>query len=234
MPASPKTVAERLADIRSRIESACERSDRHPSDVRLVAVTKYAPLELVHAVVDLGVCDLGESRPQQLLERADLLHEQRPEALSWHQIGHLQRNKVRKVLPAVTLTHSVDTLKLAEAIDRIAGEDGLTPRILLEVNIAGDEAKDGFAPQTLREQWSRLTALPRLEIAGLMTMAPHSADPEAARPVFAGLRELRDELRGLSEDGPTLKTLSMGMSGDFEIAIEEGATIIRPGSGLFG
>jgi len=220
--------------VRTRIDAACIRAGRDPAEVTLVAVTKYAPVEAVRGIVELGVVDLGESRPQQLLERAEMF-DSRTDALPvrWHQIGQLQRNKVRKVLPRVELIHSVASLKLAQAIDRIADEEGLQPRVLIEVNISGEESKEGFAPDELRELWPVLASLGHVRIDGLMTMAPYSSDPEAGRPVFAELRRLREELGGRAETRGSLPQLSMGMSGDFEVAIEEGATIIRPGSVLF-
>ena len=222
-------LADNLAALRRRIAAACDRAGRDPASVRLVAVTKYAPIEAVRELLALGHRDLGENRPQQLLERAALLEESRP---TWHLIGPLQRNKARKVLPVATLTHSADSLRLLEALDRLADELSVRPRLLLEVNVSGEESKHGFTPDELRACWPRAAAFTRLDIAGLMTMAPYAEDPEAARPVFRALRRLRDELAAV---GPLpLPELSMGMSGDFEPAIEEGATLIRIGSSLFG
>ena len=214
-----------LAAINSRIQAACERCNRSAADVQLIAVTKYAPLEAVAALVQLGVFALGESRPQQLLTRAEQL-----EHVHWHLIGHLQRNKVRPILPHVELIHSVDSFRLAERISAIAVELGLKTRMLLEVNISGEAAKGGFEPDELRSSWQELQQLPSIQIDGLMTMAPLSDDPEEARPTFQGLRLLRNELQ--TNEYP-LPHLSMGMSGDFEIAIDEGATLIRLGSVLF-
>ena len=215
--------------MRRRIEAACARSGRDPAAVRLVAVTKYAPMEAVRELVALGHRDLGENRPQQLLERAGLLN---GAEVTWHLIGHLQRNKARKVLPVASLIHSVDSVRLMEAIDRLAVELSLRPRVLLEVNVSGEGSKDGFEPGVLREAWGEITRMEHVELAGLMTMAPYSDDPETARPVFQSLRELRDELTATG--ALPLPELSMGMSGDFEVAIEEGATIVRMGSLLFG
>src|SRR5690606_23309001 len=172
---------------------------------------------------------LGESRPQQLIERAAAL----PAGIEWHLIGHLQRNKVRAVLPHAALIHSVDSLRLAERISDIAGQLSLTPRVLLEVNVSGEASKDGFDAGQLQSDWPTLRALPNLQIAGLMTMAPVSDDPQDARPTFQGLRNLRDTLLSDAVDDPALSELSMGMSGDFEIAVEEGATLVRIGSALF-
>lgn len=220
-------IADNLAAIHSRIARAAQRSGRAADDVRLIAVTKYARLEWVRALIDAGQVLLGESRPQQLIERAAAL----PAGIEWHLIGHLQRNKVRALLPHAAVIHSVDSLRLAERISDIAGQLSLAPRVLLEVNVSGEASKDGFVPGVLQQQWPALRALPHVQIDGLMTMAPASDDPETARPTFRGLRDLRDALRS---GGPAvLPELSMGMSADFEIAIEEGATLVRVGSALF-
>ncbi len=229
MSLSQSRVAENLQQVHERIESACARSGRSVDSVNLVAVTKYAELEWVRDLLSLGIEDLGESRPQQLVERAGLI--QQP--LRWHMIGHLQRNKARKVLPLVSLIHAVDTLKLLTTLDRLAEELQLQPRVLLEVNVSGETAKHGFAPDELASGWPSVLACNYVQVEGLMTMAPLSADVETARPVFRGLRELRDRLVESSPANMRLPELSMGMSNDFEIGIEEGATQIRIGSSLF-
>jgi hypothetical protein len=179
--------------------------------------------------LQLGALDLGESRPQQLIERAPLLGE----SVRWHLVGQLQRNKVRRVLPYIALLHSVDSLRLAESVDRIASELDLRPRVLLEVNVSGESAKGGFAIDELQSVWSRLVEYRNLQLDGLMTMAPLTEDAEQARPIFRKLREVRDQLVERSDPPVALPQLSMGMSGDFEIAIEEGATLVRIGSALF-
>ncbi|QDT29429.1 YggS family pyridoxal phosphate-dependent enzyme [Gimesia panareensis] len=215
--------------IQSRIKAACLRAGRSPESVRLVAVTKYAQLEWVQALVDLGCRDLGESRTPQLEERAALLS---PE-IRWHFIGPLQRNKVRRTIQCCNLIHSVDSLKLLNTIDRIAGESELEPEILIEVNLSGEATKKGFSSSDLSSAWGDLCQVSHVKIVGLMTMAPHVQDPELARPVFQELRALRDELQQRSPERVSLHELSMGMSGDFEIGIEEGATLVRVGSALF-
>ena len=176
----------------------------------------------------MGARDLAESRPQRLCERAALVDS----SVHWHLIGQLQRNKVRKVLPVAAWIHSVDSLPLLRRIDEIAGELGARPRLLLEVNVSGEVAKGGFPASELSEAWPIVTAFKNVEVAGLMTMAPLFDSPEAARPVFAGLRLLRDQLKNL-DPAIKLPELSMGMSGDFEVAAEEGATMVRVGSSLF-
>jgi hypothetical protein len=222
-------VAENCRRVRARIESACVRSGRSADAVRLVAVTKYADLEWIRALVHLGVVDLGESRPQQLVERVPLL----PDHVRWHLIGHLQRNKVRAVLPLTALIHSVDSFRLLARIDSLAEELQLSPRVLLEVSVSGEASKNGFAPDELVAGWEAVRHLQHVRVDGLMTMAPATEDAEQARPFFRALRQLRDQLADISPPEITLTELSMGMSGDFEVAIEEGATILRVGSSLF-
>lgn len=226
MTAIASKIAENLQAIRQRVAAACARCGRSASEVRLVAVTKYAEPAWVRALLDLGIQDLGESRPQQLVQRTAEFSE----PIRWHLIGHLQRNKVRPVLPLVAMIHSVDSFRLLKRIEVLAEELQLRPRVLLEVNISGEAAKQGFAPEELYSGWSAVRECRQVRVEGLMTMAPHSEKPEAARPVFRGLRELRDRL---ADDERPLAELSMGMSGDFETAVEEGATLVRIGSGLF-
>ena len=222
-------IGENLKRIRERIEAAAGRSGRCGEDVSLVAVTKYAENDWVQALFDLGHRALGESRPQQLARRAGEFSGE----IEWHLIGHLQRNKVDLVLPVTSQIHSVDSLRLARKISDSATKSGTTQAVLLEVNVSGEEAKDGLAPLTLREQWSEFRGLPSIQIDGLMTMAPRSDGSESTRSVFRGLRELRDELAEASGGECPLPELSMGMSGDFEVAIEEGATLVRIGSSLY-
>ncbi|MFM8684272.1 MAG: YggS family pyridoxal phosphate-dependent enzyme [Chthoniobacterales bacterium] len=221
-------IAANLGTIREQIAAAAEKSGRHPSDIRLVAVSKTHPGEAVAAAVAAGQRVFGESRVQEAREKIPAC----PPGLDWHFIGHLQKNKVRQALPLFSFFHSIDSPALAQEIDRIAGETGKPVEGLLEVNISGEETKHGFTPDELRKEFAALAKLPHLRIRGLMTMAPYSDNPEDARPVFRALRELRDELQ--SSHNHSLPELSMGMSGDFEPAIEEGATLVRVGSSIFG
>jgi PLP dependent protein len=227
-------IAANYAGVVERIATACRCVGRAPSEVRLVAVTKSAQVAWIEALVALGARDLAESRPQKLCERAALIeppvHGHLP--VHWHLIGQLQRNKVRKVLPVAGWIHSVDSLPLLRRIDEVAGELAVRPRLLLEVNVSGEAAKSGFQPHELAEAWPLVAAVSNVEVAGLMTMAPLFDSPEAARPVFAGLRAFRDQLK-MRDPACELPELSMGMSGDFEAAIEEGATMVRVGSRLF-
>ena len=223
-------IAENVAEIRGRIADAAARSGRPAEAVTLVAVTKYVGLDLIRAVAAAGCEDLGESRPQQLCQRAAEIS---GPAIRWHMIGHLQRNKVRRTLPLVCLVHSVDSLGLVEAVDRVAGELSLRVPVLLEVNLAGEASKDGLDPAGVEPLLAELPKYSHVEVRGLMCMAALDGGPETARGSFAALREFRDRLRGQVPEGVCLDELSMGMSGDYEVAVEEGATIVRVGSALF-
>jgi pyridoxal phosphate enzyme (YggS family) len=214
--------------VLAEIAAACQRAGRAVDSVRLIAVTKYAQLEWVRGLVELGQTELGENRPQQLIERSGQVGRAR-----WHLIGHLQRNKVRAVLPHAACIHSIDSLKLLARIGEIAGELALQPRVLIEVNVSGEQSKDGFDPAVLRREWPEILAVSNVAVSGLMTMAPLADDAELARPCFRMLRELRDELQAIAGDRCRLDELSMGMSGDFAVAIEEGTTMVRVGTRLF-
>ncbi len=221
-----------LAAVNEGIAKACARAGRTRDSVHLIAVTKYAQWPWVETLLNLGQRELGESRPQQLLARSELLDRKFPDA-AWHLIGHLQRNKVRPLLSRVAKFHSVDSFKLLERMDLLAEELNLRPQVLLEVNVSGEGSKDGFSSEELETQAERLAKLSHINVTGLMTMAPFVEDENLVRGVFRGLRVLRDRLERQSEGRLQLPELSMGMSGDFEIAIEEGATHIRVGSRLF-
>jgi pyridoxal phosphate enzyme (YggS family) len=229
MNCSASAVIERnLREIQERLAAACLRSGRDPNGVRLVAVTKTAQLDWIRALIDLGQRDLAENRPQQLVQRALEL----PDSVCWHMIGHLQRNKVDLLWPHIRWIHSVDSMRLLHCIANVASKSSNHPQILLEVNVSGEATKGGFAPQELASQWGDIRAL-QLPIVGLMTMAPLADDPQKVRPVFRGLKELRDRLREHDDAPLSLPELSMGMSGDFEVAAEEGATMVRIGSRIF-
>jgi PLP dependent protein len=221
-------IAANHARVVERIEAACRRAGRAASEVRLVAVTKSAEVAWIEALVALGVRDLAESRPQKLCERAALVDP----SVRWHLIGQLQRNKVRKVLPIAGWIHSVDSLPLLWRINEIAAELGVRPRVLLEINVSGEAAKSGFPSRELYKVLPEFAAVKNVDVAGLMTMAPLFDALEAARPVFALLREIREQIT-IRELDLKLPELSMGMSGDFEVAVEEGATMVRVGTSLF-
>lgn len=224
------TIAANLARISEQIAAAARRSGRTASDVRLVAVTKYVDGELTRAVYDAGCRELGESRPQDLWAKAESLADL---DVVWHLIGHLQKNKIRRTLPYAALIHSVDSATTLAAIDRIAGELQIVSRVLVEVNTSGDATKDGVAPSELAVLLATAERLSHVRIDGLMTMAALEGGAEVARRNFAALRELRDAIAKNCPAHVSLAELSMGMSGDFEVAVEEGATIVRVGSALF-
>lgn len=223
-------IRENLNRIHERIASAAQRSGRRASDVQLVAVTKYVGVDEVRALAAAGCRDIGESRPQELWRKAEALSS---ESIRWHLVGHLQRNKVRNTLPHVVLIHSADSERLLKSIDREAQRLGSKTRVLLEVNVSGDTAKHGFAPDEVPSLLPQLADLKSVEVCGIMAMAGLDSGPEGARREFVQLRALRDQLRKNCPSQVSLDELSMGMSGDFEIAIEEGATIVRVGSALF-
>jgi pyridoxal phosphate enzyme (YggS family) len=222
-------LGQRLEAIRTRVQAACGRVGRSPESVTLIGVTKTVGHEVAQALVDLGVADLGENRPQELWRKSDLVSGAR-----WHVIGHLQRNKVERTVGLSSLIHSVDSERLLEAIETEAKRIGKQTAVLLEVNCSGEEAKHGFTPEAVLAFTSNLKPLHFVRIEGLMTMAALADDPEAARPAFRRLAGLRKELRQVLGDQHPLNQLSMGMSGDFEVAIEEGATHIRLGTVLVG
>jgi pyridoxal phosphate enzyme (YggS family) len=222
------SAGERLKEIHARIATAASRAGRDPADVTLLAVSKTFPAEAISELFAAGQKSFAESRQQEADGKLPLA----PAGIDWHFIGHLQRNKVRKVLESFGTLHGIDSLRLAQHVSSVAGELGMCPAIYLQVNIAAEPSKYGFSPDELRSSIAELAQLPNVTIRGLMGIPPEEESPEAARRWFAALRGLRDELKGLA--GAELADLSMGMSGDFEIAIEEGASIVRVGSALFG
>ena len=237
------SVRDNLQRIRDRIAAAAARAQRNAATVTLVAVTKTATTAQVQALLAAGQWDLGESRVPQLEARAaevaawlaaGAVGEVPPAGpIRWHMIGHLQRNKARAALAAASLIHSVDSLRLAEELNRLAGERGMPTPILLQVNTTGEASKFGAAPEKVPALAGAIQALPGLQLRGLMTMARPTEDPEEARPAFARLRALLEQIRGQKIAGPVFTELSMGMSGDFEVAVEEGSTLLRIGTALF-
>lgn len=207
---------------------AAVAAGRQQDEVKLVAVTKTHPPEAIREAIDEGQLIFGENRVQEAKAKIPLL----PSKAQWHLIGHLQKNKIRAALPLFELIHGVDSLQLAREMDRVAAELGLFPRILLEVNVAGESTKFGFKPAEALGNMEELLALERLRVEGLMTIPPPVEKADDARKYFAALRELRDELQAAS--GARLPELSMGMSGDYTAAIREGATMVRVGTAIFG
>ena len=220
--------SDRLTAVQAAIADAAARAGRDPGEVSLIAVSKAHPPEAIQEALDCGQTLFGESRVQEARAKIPALSSR----ARWHFIGHLQKNKIRHALPLFELLHGVDSLDLGTDLDRIAGEAGLFPRVLLEVNVAGESTKYGFRPAQLKEQMETLLGLDRLQIAGLMTIAPFATEAESSRRHFAQLRELREALQ--TAFGALLPELSMGMSGDFAVAVEEGATLVRVGTALFG
>ena len=249
MPWATKTnmrrkLVENLKRVRERIHAACERCGRQPEGICLVAVTKTVEVDVIRSGIETGLLNLGENRVQDLVKRAGMVREylNRRRAIEhdhtvpqprWHMVGHLQRNKVRMVLPWIESVHSVDSLRLAEEIGAQATNLGKTVRAMIEVNVSGEKAKFGIAVGAVAHLIANIITMPGIEIVGLMTMAPLVEDPEQARPSFARLREVLEDVRAERIGGPAFRELSMGMSNDFEVAIEEGATIVRIGRALF-
>jgi len=219
------SIAQHLDDIRGQIETARARAGT--PEIVLIAVSKTHPPEAVDAALAAGQCDFGENRVQEMLAKAPLV----ASGARWHLVGHLQSNKIRKALAVSEIFHGIDSLALARDVDRIAQEEGRRPQIFLEVNVAGEGSKFGFRPETLVREWEEILALGRVEPIGLMTVPP-IGKPEETRPFFIKLRQLRDHLE--TQGGVPLPCLSMGMSGDFPVAIEEGATHVRIGTAIFG
>src|SRR5258705_9583106 len=222
------SVSENLERVREQIARAAAKVGRAASGIQLVAITKMHPAEKVREAVEAGQTLFGESRVQEARAKIPELSSN----LRWHFVGHLQKNKVRQALPLFEMIHSVDSPALAQDINRIAEEEGLYPRVLLEVNVAGEGSKFGFAPDDLREQMEALLALPRLSIEGLMCIPPLAVESEDSRKFFVQVRELRDSLE--KEFNMQLPQLSMGMTQDFPIGIQEGATLVRVGTAIFG
>lgn len=222
-----RRMKERLDEVHGRIAAAAGRAGRRPDEIKLVAVSKTFPLDVVRTAIELGVTDLGENRAQELKQKVAAVGP----GPDWHFVGHLQTNKVKQVAGAASLIHSVDRFGLAEALDRRCAALGITQKVLLEVNVSGETTKDGVEPLGLAHLAGEIASLRSLRVSGLMTMAPLASDPESSRPFFSELRELRDELVKVI---PGATELSMGMTRDFEVAIEEGATLVRVGEAIFG
>jgi pyridoxal phosphate enzyme (YggS family) len=224
-------LAARLAEVRARIARAAEASGRDPAAVRLVAVSKTYPAGHVRAACGAGQLDFGENRVQEALAKVDATADL---PLRWHLVGHLQSNKARKAAAAFAAIHSIDSADLLEAVDRAAVAAGASPELLLQVDLAGEATKHGASPDRLDRLLDAARACRAARVAGLMLMPPFFDDPEGARPFFRRLREIRDELRGSGRLPEGAGHLSMGMSHDLEVAVEEGATIVRVGTAIFG
>ena len=222
------SIAENLERVCEQIAQAAAKAGRAIDEIEVVAITKTHPAEKVREAIEAGQTLFGESRVQEARAKIPEL----PSNLRWHFVGHLQKNKIRYALPLFELFHGVDSLALAQELNRIAADEGMHPRVLLEVNVAGEGSKFGFSTDKLREQMEELLALQRLSILGLMTIPPLADKAEASRRYFVELRQLRDRIQ--TEFHVDLPQLSMGMTQDFPIAVEEGATLVRVGTAIFG
>lgn len=233
-------ISERIKHVKDTINSACARAGRDPNEVKLVIVTKSATIEAIKKVIQLGTNEFGENRVQQLkkvsIQVTDFLNSNNSIAtknVKWHMIGHLQRNKVRQVLPIAYLIHTVDTLRLAEEISTSAAKLNICPEVLLQVNTSNEPQKYGVPVGAATHLAEQIETLPNLKLTGLMTMAPLTHNKDVVRSCFVRARELFEEMRGERIVGPHFTELSMGMSSDYEVAVEEGATILRIGSAIF-
>jgi len=224
------TIADNLASIQERISKAALRAGRNPAEIRLVAVSKTVSTENIQQAIAAGVTILGENYVQEARNKIARVGSQ----VAWHFIGHLQSNKARYAVELFSMIHSVDRLSLAEALDKEASKQGKRLPVLIQVNISGEESKSGIDPHGTLQLLERIAGLEHLSVQGLMTMPPWFEDPEDARPYFIALRKLREELASKKIHGVSFQELSMGMSGDFEVAIEEGATLVRVGTAIFG
>ena len=223
-------LAENLKNVEETVKKAASLSGRDLKDITLVAVSKTKPAEMIKEVYDLGIRDFGENRVQEIVEKYPVL----PSDIRWHLIGHLQTNKVKYIIDKVCMIHSVDSLKLAQEISRQAVKKNVTMPVLIEVNVAGEETKFGVKPSETEELIRQIARLPQIEVKGLMTVAPIVANPEENSGCFSALQQLFVDISGKNIDNVNMDCLSMGMSGDYSVAIKEGATHIRVGTGIFG
>lgn len=223
-------VKEQLAQVNRRVEAACKRAGRKREEVTLVAVSKTKPASMIQEAYEAGGRDFGENKVQELAEKSKIL----PSDIRWHMIGHLQRNKVRNVIGTTVLIHGVDSVRLAAQIEEESLKTGVATDILLEVNVAGEESKFGFLLEETENALREIASFPHIRIRGLMTIPPFADHPEENRCYFKKLYQFYVDMRSKSIDNVTMSMLSMGMTGDYEVAIEEGATLVRVGTGIFG
>ena len=224
------SVCENYRVVEEKVENACKRAGRNREEVTLIAVSKTKPVSMIEELLPLGVRDFGENKVQELTTKEEEL----PKDIHWHMIGHLQRNKVKYVIDKACLIHSVDSLRLAQEISKEAVKHDLVMPVLVEVNVAGEESKFGVSVEEAPSLVENIAKLPGIQVNGLMTIAPYVEDPEENRSVFRNLRKLSVDIGGKNFDNVTMNVLSMGMTGDYEVAIEEGATHVRVGTGIFG
>ena len=223
-------VCENYLAVEEKVKEACRRAGRSRDEVTLIAVSKTKPMSMIEELLPLGVVDFGENKVQELTAKEEAL----PSHIRWHMIGHLQRNKVKYIVDKAFLIHSVDSLRLAEAISQEAGKKNVTANILIEVNVAGEDSKFGVRPEETAALAEAISKLPNISVKGLMTIAPFVENAEENREVFRNLRKLSVDIEEKKFNNVTMAVLSMGMTGDYEVAIEEGATMVRVGTGIFG
>ena len=221
---------DQLQEVEKRIQAACDRAGRKREEVTLIAVSKTKPVETLQEAYDLGVRIFGENKVQELTAKYEAL----PKDIHWHMIGHLQTNKVKYIIDKAELIHSVDSLKLAETIEKEAAKHDLIADILVEVNVAEEESKFGMKMEEVIPFVEKVSAFPHVRVRGLMTIAPFVEDPEENRSIFADLHKLYIDIKKKNHDNDTVSVLSMGMTNDYELAIDEGATMVRVGTGIFG
>ena len=221
---------ENLEKVEENIQAACERAGRKREEVTLIAVSKTKPVEMLQEAYELGVRVNGENKAQELASKYEVL----PKDIHWHMIGHMQRNKVKYIIDKVDLIHSVDSIRLAETIDKEAEKHNVTANVLIEVNVAKEESKFGLMPEEVPEFVEQISKFSHIRVKGLMTIAPFVENSEENRGVFKKLYELYVDMKRKNIDNVTMNVLSMGMTGDYQTAIEEGATMVRVGTGIFG
>lgn len=224
------SVCENYRAVEEKVRNACQRAGRSREDVTLIAVSKTKPVSMIQELLPMGVRDFGENKVQELTAKEEIL----PKDIRWHMIGHLQRNKVKYVIDKACMIHSVDSLRLAQEISKEAVKHNLVMPVLIEVNVAGEESKFGVSLEEAMSLVEEVSKLPGIRVNGLMTIAPYVEDPEDNRAIFRNLRKLSVDIGEKNFDNVTMNVLSMGMTGDYEVAIEEGATHVRVGTGIFG
>lgn len=224
------TLQDNYNSVNNEIKMACERSRRNTDDVVLIAVSKTKPVEMLQQIYDCGCRDFGENKVQELIDK----YERLPKDIRWHMIGHLQTNKVKYLVDKVYMIHSVDSYKLANEISKEAVKKGVTVKVLLEVNVAEEESKFGITSEETLSFYNEVSVLPNIEVCGLMTIAPYVENCEENRQYFVKLHQLNIDIASQKKDNDYRKLLSMGMTGDYQVAIEEGATHVRVGTGIFG
>jgi pyridoxal phosphate enzyme (YggS family) len=224
------TIRENMKAVEDRIAAACQEAGRKPEDVTLIAVSKTKPVEMLREAYECGCRDFGENKVQELLDKYEVM----PKDIRWHMIGHLQRNKVKYIVDKVYLIHSVDSLRLAEEISKEAGKKNVCVNILVEVNVANEETKFGTTCEDAKQLVQDIAKLPNICVKGLMTIAPFVENAEKNRPIFSKLKKISVDIMGENIDNITMENLSMGMTGDYAVAVSEGATCVRVGTGIFG